>query len=908
MTIVSQANCETSLPGILWAKKDSVGQSHALIHHMLDVAAVCESLCQCARGRAPAKRIAEGLNIPNDVAIPWIAFIASLHDLGKANPFFQFIEPIPEKVKQSLEKANFIGPRHGTRQLHGLITAVTLKETLDKAEIGFDDDISIKLISVLGGHHGVFPTPNDRRRARGQLTVSERRSTPNENDWRDIRLSILKHLLDTISPDLDKIPRSDSDDHAIPMLLAGLIAVADWIGSMDDYFPYVPEISDPVSYYNNAKEIANRALRDMHWSGWEPPCISKPFWDLFPYLDSPRPLQEKTIEIGKNAENLRFVIIEAPMGEGKTEAALYLQDRWNQTRKQAGAYFALPTMAASNQLYTRTLSFLENRYDHSIINVLLLHSHRELNQDYQSLRITGINPDAQENTSGLIVHEWFTKSKRGFLAPFAVGTVDQSLLSVMQVRHGAVRLYGLADKTLIFDEVHAYDTYMLTLFQRLLSWLRELGTTVIILSATLPNSIRQSLLEAYAGRKICVDDTPYPRLTTLSSDAIVTSHSIQVTEGRITEIKLEWLDDDIDQLIFNLEIRLTDGGCAVWILNSVHRAQEIFTALLNRLQDSGIELELFHARFPLKQRLNIENQVLRRYGKDRSHRPRRAVLVATQVVEQSLDLDFDWMITELAPIDLLLQRSGRMHRHQWEIRPACFKRPCLSVMKPEGHEQSIPKLGRSVYEEYILIRTWLVLRSRNGIRIPDDVEALIESVYNDRDINCPHSLVKQLEEASRACNERRSIEGHAGRANVIPSPESENVFNNWNADMDEDDPDIHQQLQARTRLGPPSVMVICLRDESVIKLPPEGSERQERERFLIESSVTLSYRGCVSDFPSSLVPIEWRTHRLLRYVRAVVFTDTYETDRGLSIRLDEKLGIVLTRKGDSHESIFQSDC
>ncbi len=905
--MVWHTNDETSLLKILWAKKDSNGQSHALIHHMLDTAAVCECLCHSVRGRSPTERIAEGLKIANNTAIPWIAYIVSLHDLGKANPFFQFMKPIPEFVKRSLDDAKFKEPKYCNPQQHGLITAVSLKEALSDAQTRIDDNTVKKLSAVLGGHHGVFPTPTQLPQAKRQLSLAEHQSAPNKNDWRKIRKSIVVHLLETIHPDLEMIPRIDPRDNATPILLAGLTAVADWIGSMENHFHYVSTANDPVSYYEKAKDIANRVLQEFHWSGWELPCASKPFRELFPHTIIPRPLQQKTIEIGNKIEGLRFVIIEAPMGEGKTEAALYLQDLWSIANKQAGAYFALPTMAASNQLFSRTKSFLENRYDDSILNLLLLHSHRELNQDYKSLQIASINPDEKENTSGLIAHEWFTKSKRGFLAPFAVGTVDQSLLSVMQVRHGPVRLYGLADKTLIFDEVHAYDTYMLSLFERLLSWLGQLGTTVIILSATLPNSTRHKLLTAYAGHNVSINETPYPRLTTFSSNAGINTHAIDVTEDRITEFELEWLDDDIDRLVLILESRLANGGCAVWILNSVHRAQEAFTALLNHLGDSGIELTLFHARFPLKQRLYIEKQVLERFGKERDHRPHRAILVATQVVEQSLDLDFDWMITELAPVDLLLQRSGRMHRHKKARRPSGFEKPCLSVLKPKGHELSDPLVSRSVYDEYILLRTWLAIHSRNHIHIPGDVEALIESVYGEGDIDCSSSLKVQLEETRLACESKRKREEQAGRGCVIPLPERENVLTQWNPELDEDNPEKHKQLQARTRLGPPSVSIVCLRDESEKVLPQDETKRREREQFLIESSVTLSYCGCPSDFPENMIPPEWKRHQLLRHSRMVVLKDSKPVNPNIPISLDEKLGVVLTRKGDDYERILQSD-
>ena len=244
-----------------------------------------------------------------------------------------------------------------------------------------------------------------------------------------------------------------------------------------------------------------------------------------------------------------------------------------------------------------------------------------------------------------------------------------------------MRLFGLAGKTVIIDEVHAYDAYMMKLMERLLEWLAALGCGVVLLSATLPNKKRHDLVKAFAAglrrNEPKREDKLYPRLTWVSRTYSGVEHFPASTQFSRT-ILYEWVNGALPTAtsqVFTLGVRLqkalADGGCAAVICNTVSRAQEVFRALKpffsgQDVDDGQHELNLFHARFLYDDREQREGQALRRFGKPNDpkvKRPRRAVLVATQVIEQSLDLDFDLMVTEMAPVDLILQRAGRLHRH-----------------------------------------------------------------------------------------------------------------------------------------------------------------------------------------------------------------------------------------------------
>lgn len=894
----------------LWAKSRADGTYHPLICHMLDVAAVTEQLCHSARCSPIVAQIAEGFRLEAEEAIPWVVFFAALHDLGKAYPHFQFLEAAPNALKKSLQEAGLGINRHSKVTRHGMVTAAILRDTVQNVRLLPEGHTVWRLARVLGGHHGIFPMSRSVREARRQVRQAEPKYSAETPTWADLRGRVTELLAEILLSGSNKSPVLKEDDNSTPVLLAGLISVADWIGSSEEYFPYQPRRLDPRSYWSHSRANAHNALVDLGWTGWNLPEKKRTFLQLFPAIKEPRPLQTQIIHIVESTPEAQLILIEAPMGEGKTEAALYLQDCWSRQRLQPGAYFALPTMAASNQLFARTLEFLQRRYTGQRLNVLLLHSHKLLNDDYEHLRASAIDQDDQDEPSELAADEWFTKPKRGLLAPFAVGTVDQSLLSVLQVRHGFVRLFGLAGKTVIFDEVHAYDTYMLTLFERLLEWLAALHTTVVILSATLPSVVRRGLLKAYVGREIEFKDELYPRVTCLSADGTVQVDYVPASSERYSVICLKWIENDVVTATQHLYRMLVDGGCIVWICNTVNRAQDVYTKLKDELRGTDVELELFHARFPLGQRVEIENRVLEKYGKEDAHRPRKSILVATQVVEQSLDLDFDLMLSELAPVDLILQRTGRMHRHKNRKRPSEAESPVLYVFKPNGHNESRPQLGKTVYDEYILLRSWFVLRDKSQISIPGDVESLIESVYGEEPLDTPTCFAARISEAKERHEEARLRAAFQGRMVEVAPPCGDDVLEKWNAQLDEDDPDKNEILQARTRLSPPSVTIVCLKHESEIELQKAGPERMRKVKELVQASVSLSYRGCSQDFPRDMVPKGWREVGLLRHCRAVVFQDGVFDGDIMRIRLDDELGIVLKRKskeGKTDADIVQSD-
>jgi CRISPR-associated endonuclease/helicase Cas3 len=385
--------------------------------------------------------------------------------------------------------------------------------------------------------------------------------------------------------------------------------------------------------------------------------------------------------------------------------------------------------------------------------------------------------------------------------------------------------------------------------------------------------------------------------------------ALEVSERSRKQLALHWIMSTADASDNGLEKRLTDalrdGGCAAVICNTVRGAQQTYQML--KAYFPANELSLFHARFLFQDRARRERETLLRFGKPGEGvvRPRRAVLVATQVIEQSLDLDFDLMITELAPVDLVLQRSGRLHRHPRDGRPLGLDSPTLWILGPEERD-GLPHFSggaTNVYDEHVLLRSWLALRGRESIAVPEDVSALIESVYDD--LSCPAVGLAGL--ADRWLTTRKSLqkqrEDHERKAKdvlIFPShiPEEEFLARS-NLQLEEDDPDIHETLQALTRLGEKTVTTICLTPDEMTRLRPRSGDAGSRAKDLLERSVGLSDRRIVHALAKMPAPSSWRSTALLRHCRLVELDAVGEADIGkCRLRIDPELGAMVIGQGE----------
>ncbi len=860
--------------------------THALIHHMVDAGAAACTLWERVVSEALRRDLCNALGLGIDEAGRALAWLASLHDLGKASPAFQvqYAPAIPALKAAGLR----LEPQASIRTHHSAIGRALLMEVLP-ALTGAPAPVVRGLAAVIGGHHGTWQCAEPKSWELG------------DDSWACARRDLVSALTDLFGrPCPRRWPSATRGLNALLATLAGLVTIADWFSSMAEWFPCRKGPSDLGSYLATALGQAREAAGELLPERLAPGKGAS-FGAMFPF--GPNAIQQAAINLARELEGPALVIVEAPTGSGKTEAALYLAEQLRGKAGGGGAYVAMPTVTTSNQMHARALRAFSAAHPDRSVRPLLVHGQAIWESPPPNL-------DAGEDEQAAAVDPmgWFLPRKRALLAPYGVGTVDQALLAVLPTTYFYLRLYGLARKTVIFDEVHAYDTYMSRLFERLLEWLQALGCSVIILSATLPASTRQRLLAAYGGQGAeSVDTQAYPAIRWCSPRGA--GMLPLPTEGPEREVHLRWIPRD--RLVEDLRGAIAGGGCAAVICNTVARAQETYTALKAADLVPPSELYLFHARYPQGWRESIEQRVLERFGKDRRRGPgERAILVATQVVEQSLDLDFDYMVSDLAPVDLLIQRAGRLHRHPRGAneRPAALRSPQLTLLQPPDAEDELDRADEAVYDRYLLLRTRLALEGRSTLRTPSETSALIAAVYDspEPELADRPALRAALQRARERFQAAVRSESAEAEARLVEGPDSRYAIGGSGEVLYEDDPAVHRSLQALTRLAEPTVRVVCVhRRGDELHAAPEGGtplcwDRPDDEvaRELARCTVSVTHRGAVFALLAQAAPEGWARHPFLRHCRLAVFADGTWPIPGSAyvLRLTRELGLQVCKE------------
>lgn len=687
-----------------WAKTTSDGKPGITVFaHMINVGYVAQCLAEMSPGILSRFRL-----LANEVGS-----LAALHDIGKISPGFQ------RKCEQWLEINNLTRIARfgcwdtGTEADHGKISHSAIQDFLTQQ--GISRRVAKYLATVLGGHHGRIKfLPNDRG-----IRLA---STDNEAggiNWGQERLACTRMIWECFK--VEGLFEGLDDDNPALWWLAGLTSVADWIGSDERFFP-----ADAVSNTNDAYLVAQKALETI---GFTLPLIKHDlsFAQLFGF--SPNEMQIKALEA---VSGPGVYVVEAPMGMGKTEAALGAAYRLLSTGKATGIYFALPTQATSNRIHLRMNDFLQRISTEATPNRLIHGNSWLLNEALEYQPATNGHQEKTTNDARQ-GREWFASTKRALLAPFGVGTIDQALLGVVAAKHFFVRHFALAGKVVILDEVHSYDLYTGTLIDKLISTLEGLGCTVIILSATLTGKRREQIVASGADEEL---EQPYPlisgRIEGESFDPVPTSPPKSLT----VDVDFKTNETAIEEAL----ALARQGGAVLWICNTVDAAQSCYKQLKERVYDE-FPLGLLHSRFPYWRRETLENTWMERFGKKGETRC-GSILISTQVVEQSVDLDADLLITELAPTDMLLQRIGRLWRHERQNRPMNSPRVCIleESLILEDFKQLSPEIIKKrlgpkayVYDPYILLRSLEVWRDRNEISIPKDIRTAMEATYLERE-------------------------------------------------------------------------------------------------------------------------------------------------------------------------------
>ncbi len=883
----------------LWAKSAREGEPrHSLLAHLLDVGAVVGEVL----GREPAQskaQLAADLGLPVEQAVHWVQILAALHDLGKATPAFQSLW---DEGKQGVLATGLSIELQSDRCPHGLLTEFLLSKLL--AGRGFPSRLARQIAQSVGCHHGRRPSFSELG------ALASRPSQWGSGSWDLVRKELVEQVILAFGAPV--FPAVSALEGPAWIRLAGLTSFCDWIASASEFFPYGRTPS--VTYLKQAAQLAAAALDKIGWQPrtalWEGP-LPIAFAEVFAGR-LPRPLQSAAAQLAEGASRPSLLLVEVPTGEGKTEAALHahliLQKRFG----HRGMYVALPTRATGNAMFSRTRAFLESCAMRSgaaprLTDLQLQHGAALLNAEYADLK--SLRDVSYEDGPGeaLRVSSWFSHRKRAFLSEYGVGTVDQMLMGVIRSKHHFVRLWGLTNRTVVLDEVHAYDSYTGSLLAQLVRWLAALGSSAVIMSATLPRALREELLQAYGDRGGRL--APYPRVTRVDAQG---TESLHVEARPLPIIRLNPAPSAPAELSELALRRLGSGGCLAIILNTVQRAQEVYLALRNLAAalPEPTELLLFHARFPGTDRQRLEEQVLRRFGPAApaaGTRPPRAILVATQVAEQSLDLDFDGMITDLAPIDLLLQRAGRLHRHREnDPRPRLLREAQLQVAYLEQDPKN-PDLGYSglIYPSYLLWRTWWELQGRTSLKLPDDLETLIDAVYSQ---GLPESspawlgpLLRtswQEYEAEKADYKRAAAYSWIAGPEKFVNSDPPAQLGDWGG---AEAALCSTEEHLSTRLVRPSVQAVLLHSSAGhLSLDPEGRVAVDPSRkpswdqavSIYGRMVTLGRSAAVKGLRGVEVPAGWTDHPLLGGCKVLTLVGGSAQVGQLKISLDPELGVV----------------
>ncbi|MFJ5924643.1 CRISPR-associated helicase Cas3' [Kitasatospora sp. NPDC092948] len=944
--------------GALWGKSAGWGggTSNLLLSHMLDTAAVAEVMWDCYLPLATRRRV-DGLAGGAGKGRRLFAWLCGMHDFGKAVPAFQRIDAAGEAAvrkaglswdKYAVGKETWRHDRAGGRLLRVALTAA-----------GWAEEQVEWVWPLVAGHHGRFPTLGELRPKREDLQGKG-------PSWRLAQSA----LVEVFSRELGyngEAPLLAAQPVAVPcraaqLQLSGFVVMADWIASDERHFQGVSDLTAvtmPQARTRAATAWAKLGLR----GGWGTLPVPGPeaFRDRFGH--GPRASQELVLDVVRRMGGPGLVIVEAPMGEGKTKAALAAAELTAARCGADGVFQGMPTQATADPMFTQVRSWLGKVGEGLDGQVALLHGKRMFNKEWRGL-LEGAGewgqdtddcfasvgedeyglpvtwPDSTPEAERRAPAEWFLGRRRGLLSPFAVGTIDQLLYAATRTKHVMLRMAGLVGKVVILDEVHAADVYMSQFLLEGLWWLGQAGVPVVLLSATLPPEQRRRLVAAYlaGARSVEVAEVAeqveklaepqgYPSVTAVwSEDGAVPEPLVESTESwrENLPVQVEVLDEPQEQAAARgpqhepgpadaavadyLRARLVDGGCVLVIRNTVARAQATFQALR---KEFGDDVRLLHGRLHAGHRADRTQEVLRLLGppSEGVERPDRLIAVATQLAEQSFDVDL--LITDLAPIDLLLQRIGRLHRHDGVRRPRTLSRPTVVVTgvsfdrdRDGGGAPRLLPASEDIYGRYLLLRTAAEVQraAGNGWSIPSRVPDLVARVYGTEPV-VPEGWAGSEAEAGQKW-EARQAERRANAAEYVLTRAGEHgaatlagLHFGGHGTLSEG------QFEALVRDGKRSVEVVLVRRNSGRgyravtgrRLGPNGEVAAEVVDDVLAGTVRLP-AALTEAAERALGPLPgWRDHPWLRHSPALEFDEHGDAAIGdVRLRYDDLLGIVVT--------------
>lgn len=943
----------------LSGKSKGLDEPYPLIWHMLDSAAAVAVLWSTFLSPGQRAAITRGLGLGSDEdeAGRVVAFWAALHDIGKISVQFQSqAECAWQQLPASLRGDR--GESNGHRAGHAGAGMESVADALawlgDVRADGVSASMPVgRLAQIVGGHHGRYARlDSDRLGNRhflevfgGQAWSEERRRHAGE-----------AHVLlgAPAMPPRCSVPCA--------VMITGLVILADWLVSQEHYLRRRQGAQLTGGGGLTPREHLAYARRHVPHLVEEAGLLAAPRDPRLTFaealdLPSPNPLQQSVMEELPRAASSGpgILVVTAATGDGKTETGWEAERLLSAVSGANGFVHLLPTTATSDHLYTRTTPYVRRQTPGSRASVTLTHSMAWLNAAYTGDDEAAAPQECPVLTQGggsEAPRRWLHGAKRALLAQFAVGTVDQALMAILPVRHNALRMLALSGKTVIVDEAHAYDPYMQVLLGRLVNWLAAYGCSVILLSATLPRSVGDRLVKEYlngAGRSLremkknkTSFPVPYPGWLFASADggavtAISEPQRRAQAEERNCELEVEQrkvrhlapvipreaAEPPKPSVRFRvleeaLEPVLSDaGGVALVVCTTVDDAQATHDRLRRRMTERDLdpaEITLLHARLPAEIREERSGRLTAHLGRT-GERPHRQIVVATQVIEQSLDLDADLVVSDLAPIAQLLQRAGRCWRHEkwWRekgrpggrARPRWAVGPRLVVLDPLLDGGKVPAHWGEVYPEALLAETSALLAPGNvTFQVPEDVPGLVEDVHGDRDgrydWDSPHNSGAWLDHKGKTLAMEQ-----AGRMATVPRP----LYVRALEDLHQYDlPDDERVIS--TRLGADSVRVLCVYEQSSgaltldadnrLPLPesaPGARLRIGDVRSVMRRTIPVAADWFDAEIRDQTTPRGWSDYAALSDlvvlrlpVRDGVVGEV--TAKGRSLTLDSELGLV----------------
>ncbi|MBF0546390.1 MAG: CRISPR-associated helicase Cas3' [Candidatus Riflebacteria bacterium] len=699
------------------------------------------------------QKLARLAGLPNltGVQIARLSVFAAFHDLGKYNLGFQGKIQKQSKIPSAGHVKELLALFDSNSQYPETEKFCLAINYSDLCEWGSEECVFSLLVAAIS-HHGQ-PQP---------IGGMFRRDiwTPSNGLDPFIGMTNLGRLTRNWFPNayeknLENFPDAPEFQHAFN----GLVTLADWISSDTRFFEFR---NDPgQDRFGYAQKQAQKAISMVGLNITSMQLLlqksSLDFETLFHF--PPRPVQNVVHRLPTTKQG-SLTILEAETGSGKTEAALSRFFQLFRVGDVDGMYFALPTRTAATQIFGRVCDFVARVFpepQNRPTVVLAVPGYLRIDDcsgnllpDYSVL--WDDDPKGQRRFQG-----WSAEHPKKYLAAcIAVGTIDQLLLSTLMVKHSHLRASSSLRHYLVVDEVHASDDYMNFLLEKVLT--RHLKATghVLLMSATLGSIAYERFLNLGKISKINSSfadaiKKPFPHVLFSPLGEPIKIFDIQNQRfQQEKKISLEILPIASDlKVIAEYAFFAANQGARVIILrNTVRDCQETQHVLEKIASQTNQTDFLFvcqkrytphHSRFAKEDREMLDEAIEGQFGCKSPAQGR--ILVATQTIQQSLDIDADYLLTDLCPIDVLLQRLGRLHRHNRSDRPSAFRQPSFVLLTAKQRDLGTfiiprgPKKGEargpngigSVYRDLrILEATWRLLDSHKTLIIPKMNRELVE--------------------------------------------------------------------------------------------------------------------------------------------------------------------------------------